>query len=112
MTGRAVLRSGYLPALVAQPGNQVDAAAQARRHRPHDVDSGDLPVLDLGDAGLGYPTASARSACVIPVAVRTSELVSAHAGFPALACRDLPGRLLPGSKAPCTPGAELTCYVT
>jgi len=42
-------RSGHLPASVAEPGDHIDASAERGDIGAHDVDAGDLAVLDLGD---------------------------------------------------------------
>jgi hypothetical protein len=47
-------RSGHLPASVAEMGDDIDASAERGDVGADDVDAGDLPVLDLGDAGLGH----------------------------------------------------------
>jgi membrane protein len=52
--GSPLGRSGYFPAPVAEPRDHVDASAERGDVGAHDVDAGDLPMFDLGDAGLGY----------------------------------------------------------
>jgi hypothetical protein len=46
------LSSGDFPAPVAQPSHDINGPAQRCHVGPHDVDAGNLPVLDLGNAGL------------------------------------------------------------
>jgi hypothetical protein len=45
--------SGYVPA-PGRPGDHVNVAAERGDVGAHDLDAGDLAVLDLGYAGLGH----------------------------------------------------------
>src|SRR5260370_17084797 len=104
-------RSGYFPAPVAEPGDYVDASAECGDVGAHDVDAGDLAVLDLGDAGLGHAEGIGQLCLGHPGgSAHLGQLVPAHVCFPALAGCGLAGRLL--AVSPRVTPTPLHLYVT
>ena len=78
-SGRDCIRSADTSRLADDPlvatdaySSYVDAAAECGDVGAHDVDAGDLAVLDLGDAGLRHTSASASPTCVTPAVARIS----------------------------------------
>src|SRR5258708_6646588 len=95
--GCQVAPSGYLPAPVAQPGDHVNTSAEGGDVGAHNVDAGDLAVLDFGDPGLGYTEGIGQLCLGHPGrGAHLGQLATADVCFPALARRNLAGSLLFG----------------